>query len=551
MKKNIRITAAQINTVVGDIYGNTEKIIKNALVARDQQEADVVVFPEMALTGYPPEDLLLRQDLYDQTKIALKQIQNKVKNIYIILGLPTKEKQYRFNTAVIIYDGKILSRYHKQQLPNYGVFDEKRYFTAGTKTCVINIKGIKTAITICEDLWHKESALAAKKMGAQLIISINASPFDIQKPLLREQILSRRARENNLPIIYVNSVGGQDELVFDGGSLVVNSKGKVTQRAPFFVENLMLIEIKGSRIKGSSLILEQVKITCSKMRLDPLDPLELVYKALVLGVKDYIEKNNFKGAIVGTSGGIDSALTLAIAVDALGKNRVEAIYLPSRYSSKLSEKITKEQAKILGIKYNKISIEPIFKEFLSSLPKEWPKTLGNSTKENLQARCRGTMLMAFSNKKGLIVLSTGNKSEMAVGYATLYGDMVGGFCVLKDVPKMLVYQLAEYRNKISKVIPQAAITRAPTAELAKNQKDVDDLPPYPILDEILKRYIELNQSIKKIIAAGFNKTLVTKIINMVNNNEYKRRQAAPGIKITTNAFGRERRYPITSRFDKK
>ena len=540
MKKNIRVTAAQINTVVGDIHGNAEKIIKNAILARDKQKADVVVFPEMALTGYPPEDLLLRQDLYAQTKIALKQIQNKVKNIYVILGLPTEEKQYRFNSAIIIYNKKILACYHKQQLPNYGVFDEKRYFTAGTKACVINIKGIKTAITICEDLWFKESVLAAKKMDAQLIISINASPFDIQKPLIRKQILSRRAREGNIPIIYVNSIGGQDELVFDGGSLVVNSKGKVTQRARFFAEDLMLIDILAGN-KNLNLVNQTLSATSN---------VELVYKALVLGVRDYIEKNNFMGAIVGTSGGIDSALTLAIAVDALGKNRIEAIYLPSRYSSKLSEKIAKEQTKILGVKYNKISIEPIFKKFLDSLPKEWPKTLKNSTKENIQARCRGTMLMAFSNKKGLIVLSTGNKSEMAVGYATLYGDMVGGFCVLKDVPKTLVYQLAEYRNKISSVIPKAAIMRAPTAELAKNQKDTDDLPPYPILDEILKRYIELNQSIKKITAAGFNKALVTKIINMVNKSEYKRRQAAPGIKITTNAFGRERRYPITSRFDK-
>ncbi|MBU0744219.1 MAG: NAD+ synthase [Gammaproteobacteria bacterium] len=540
MKSNLRISAAQINTTVGDIKDNTAKIIASAIYARDKQKSDVVVFPEMALTGYPPEDLLLRQELYKQTQTALNQIRTEIKNIYLILGLPTKEKNQCFNTAVVIYNGKIIAKYHKQILPNHGVFDEKRYFTAGTKTCAIKIKGIKTAITICEDLWSKEPVIAAKKMRAELIISINASPFDIQKPMLREQILSRRTKESGLPIIYVNSVGGQDELVFDGGSLVVNAKGKITQRALFFSEDLMAIDIA----------LANKKPNPNPKTLTPLNShVELVYQALVLGVRDYIEKNNFKGVIIGVSGGIDSALTLAIAVDALGKDRVETLYLPSRYSSDVSTKITKEQAKILGVKYSSISIEPIFKSFLNGLPKTWPRKLKNTTTQNLQARCRGTMLMGFSNEKGSIVLSTGNKSEMAVGYATLYGDMVGGFCVLKDVPKTLVYKLAQYRNKISSAIPKLAITRAPTAELAKNQKDSDDLPPYSVLDKILEKYIELNQPLDKIVAAGFKKDIVAKIIRMVNHNEYKRRQAPPGIKITTRAFGRERRYPITSKFE--
>lgn len=540
MENKLRITAAQINTTVGDIEGNTKKIITSALFARDNQKADVVVFPEMVLTGYPLEDLLLRQGLYPKIQKALKQIQTKVKNIYLILGLPTKKNRHYFNTALVLYNGKILTHYYKQLLPNYGVFDEKRYFSAGNDTCVINIKGIKVAIMICEDMWFKKPTRSAKKQLAQLVLSLNASPFDMKKPLLREHILACRAQENKIPIIYVNAIGAQDELVFDGGSLVVDARGKVRQYAPFFSESLMPIDIKITK-KKLNLI--------SRPFPHPHNVGEQAYKALVLGVKDYIEKNGFQGAIIGVSGGIDSALTLAIAVDALGKDKVKSIYLPSRYSSKLSTKIIQEQIKILGVKHLVISIEPIFKSFLQSLPKQWKKELKNPAIQNLQARCRGTILMAFSNKEKLIVLSTGNKSEMAVGYATLYGDMAGGFCVLKDAPKTLVYKLAQYRNKISYVIPQAAIKRVPTAELAKNQKDSDDLPPYPILDEILTRYIELNQPVNKIVAAGFKKNLVTKIIKMVNRNEYKRRQAPPGIKITTQAFGRERRYPITSKFE--
>jgi NAD+ synthase (glutamine-hydrolysing) len=539
MKNNIYITAAQINTIVGDVKGNAKKIISASLYARDKQQADLIVFPETTLTGYPPEDLLLRSELYKHIKIALKQIQTKVKNIRIILGLPTKEQNKCFNTAVLIYNGKIRARYHKQHLPNYGVFDDKRYFAAGTKSCTINIKNIRIAITICADIWDKEPMRIAKKARAQLMISINASPFDIRKYQRREQALKSRAREGKMPIVYVNAVGGQDEVVFDGGSMVVNTQGKVTQRAPFFTEDLMLIDI-----------VTVPKLHPIKRRL-PLvrNTEELVYQALVLGVRDYVEKNNFRGVIISVSGGIDSALTLAIAVDALGKDRVETIYLPSRHSSSLSEQITKEEAKTLGVKLDVISIEPVFKACLNNLPKKWNKLPKDSTEENIQARCRAIMLMAFSNKKNLLVLSTGNKSEMAVGYATLYGDMVGGFCVLKDVPKTLIYRLAKYRNKISLVIPQAAITRVPTAELAPHQKDSDNLPVYPILDTIIERYIELNQTVDKITAAGFDRTTVIKVVKMIKHSEYKRRQAPPGVKITTNAFGRERRYPITSKFD--
>lgn len=508
-----------------------KKSWKKHLYARDVQHADVVIFPELVLTGYPPEDLLLRQELYGQIKAALRKIQAQVKNIYIILGLPTKEKEEYFNSAIVIHNGKIIAKYHKKLLPNEGVFDEKRYFSAGNKTCVVNIKGVKVGIVICMDIWSKGPARAAKKMRAKLIIGINASPFDIKKPFLREKTLIARARENNIPIIYVNTIGAQDELVFDGGSLVVNAKGMITQRAPFFSESLMLID-------GAFL----------KLPIPRTNVVELVYKALVLGVRDYIGKNNFSGAIVGVSGGIDSSLTLAVAVDALGKDRVQAIYLPSRYSSNLSKKAAFDTAKKLGVKYTIVSIESAFKAFLNSLPKDWHKKATGITIQNIQARCRGIILMAFSNQTGSIVLATGNKSEMAVGYATLYGDMAGGFCVLKDISKGLVYKLAKYRNKISDVIPKAAITRAPTAELAKNQKDADDLPIYPVLDKILERYIELNQPINKIINAGFSKAIVTKVVNMIKRSEYKRRQAPPGVKITTCAFGRERRYPITSKF---
>jgi NAD+ synthase (glutamine-hydrolysing) len=534
----LKIVAAQLNFTVGDIENNAAKIIANARLAKNKYDADIVLFPEMALTGYPPEDLLLRNELYERTQKAIALIKKEIKDIYVIFGCPGKIAQNYYNNAIVIYNGKIIATYSKQKLPNYGVFDEKRYFQPGQKSCFIKIKNTKIAITICEDLWFSDSILAAKKAQAKIVLALNASPFDLQKPFLREKVLIKRVKESKIPIVYANTIGGQDELIFDGGSMVIDGKASVVARAKFFVEELLPIEFKIGK-----------NLTPISQKVLPMtSPIKMAYKALVLGVRDYIEKNNFKGAIIATSGGIDSALTLAITVDAIGKDRVETLFMPSRYSSKLSAKIAETQAKILEVKYHVISIEPIFQAYLKSLQKDFANFPEDITEENLQARCRGTLLMAFSNKKKLLVLSTGNKSEMSVGYATLYGDMVGGFCVLKDVPKTLVYRLANYRNKISKVIPESVIKRAPSAELKLNQKDTDSLPPYPILDEILERYIELDQSSAEISKAGFAPETVAKIIRMVNNNEYKRRQAPPGVRITVRAFGRDRRYPITSKF---
>jgi NAD+ synthase (glutamine-hydrolysing) len=538
MNKILRIAAAQINTLVGDIAGNSAKIIQYALRAREELHADIIVFPELTITGYPPEDLLLRSELYKRVNQALALIKKEVKGIHILLGFPEQIANKSYNSAAVIYNGKTLATYRKHELPNYGVFDEKRYFYPGTQPSMFTLKKTKIAIAVCEDLWFPETMRQSKKNGAHLILSLNASPFDLNKPQLREQVLRKRVKENKIPIVYVNAVGGQDELIFDGGSMVMDATGKITQRAAFFQEELMTIDFATAK-----------KITPTKTNIAPIGSLEeRAYKALVLGIRDYLTKNHFKGAIIGISGGVDSALTAAIAVDALGKDRVTMLYMPSRYTAPLSKKIVQDLATKLGVKLSTIAIEPIFAAFLQSLKNEFGSLPPDVTEENLQARCRGTLLMAVSNKKGLIVLSTGNKSENAVGYATLYGDMAGGFCVLKDVPKTLVYKLCAYRNSISPVISPEVITRPPSAELAPNQKDTDSLPPYATLDAILELYIEKDFSADKIVALGFERATVEKVIRMVTHNEYKRRQAPPGVRITLRAFGRDRRYPITSGF---
>lgn len=550
-EQTLRIAAAQINTLVGDVDGNATKIIAVALRAKHELHADMVIFPELVLTGYPPEDLLLRPELGARVEQALAAIKQQIKGIYVVISYPeTVSANKRYSTASVIYNGKIIATYHKQKLPNYGVFDEKRYFEAGTKPCVCCIKGAQIAFTICEDLWFPEPMAQARAAGAKLMISLNASPFDMDKSLQRESIMRERAREGKMPVLYINCVGGQDELVFDGGSVLLSAAGEVMQRARFFEEDLLVSDFG---------VATQRRVR-APLSLSPVPSYEeRIYKALVLGVRDYTNKNKFRGAIVSVSGGIDSALTLAIAVDALGKGRVETIYMPSRYSSALSKKVVQQQEKMLHTKLSVISIEPMLQEFIRGLEPEFSKlspsplartacTARDTTEENIQARCRSVLLMAFSNKKNLLVLSTGNKSEMAVGYATLYGDMAGGFCVLKDVPKTLVYRLAHYRNSIGYVIPASVIKRAPSAELAPHQKDSDTLPPYPILDAILERYVENDQSVTEIVAAGFEEETVLRVADMVKRNEYKRRQSPPGVRITARAFGRDRRYPITSGF---
>jgi NAD+ synthase (glutamine-hydrolysing) len=541
MTDRLKIVMAQLNMLVGDISGNAAKVIEAAKQARNQFGADAIVFPELALTGYPPEDLLLRPGFQRQVHKAVELIQHRVSGIDVIVGYSLSEGGNLYNVASLIRDGRIEVTYRKQCLPNYSVFDEKRYFTAGEVPAVAHIKGVPVGITICEDVWFERPTRRTAEAGAKLIVNLNASPFSITKSRERNEVLVERVDENKLPILYVNMVGGQDELVFDGNSFVIGADGLIATRAPGFEEGLYLAEFA---VEGS--IVEPVADGSVK----PLNEVESVYKALVLGVRDYIEKNKFPGIIMGLSGGIDSALTLAIAVDAIGEQRVEAVMLPSRYTSELSLRDAKKEAELLNVEYHVFSIEPMFKAALETLADEFAGTEPDVTEENIQARCRGLILMAISNKKHKMVLATGNKSELAVGYATLYGDMVGGFNALKDVPKTLVYRLAEYRNTLSLVIPQSVIHRAPSAELAADQKDTDSLPDYGELDGILELYVERDLGAEEIAEHGYDLATVSKVINMVDKNEYKRRQAAPGVRVTRRAFSRDRRYPITSGYNK-
>ncbi len=541
MSHSLKIIMAQLNFLVGDIEGNTHKIITQIQRSRDELNADVVVFSELAITGYPPEDLLLRPGLYIRVEAALDKILAATSQIDVIVGLPWRDESHNhYNALVHIRDHSIVTRYYKQRLPNYGVFDEQRYFTAGDTGCITQINNVPIALTICEDLWFPGIMQKAKADGAQLMISINASPFDAHKRELREKIMGERAQEGNMPLIYVNTIGGQDELVFDGGSMALNADGSIQHQAPFYQETLEVVEIS----VGQTLKIVSSHITPT------LSPEARIYQALVLGLRDYISKNGFHSAILGLSGGIDSALTLALAVDAIGAEHVEALVMPSQYTSELSMTGAREGAEALGVKHRIISIEPIFNATLNSLAPEFHGLAPDATEENIQARVRAILLMAISNKTGAIVLTTGNKSELSVGYCTLYGDMVGGFAVIKDIPKTWVYRLANYRNTISPVIPQAIIDRPPTAELAPNQLDQDTLPPYDILDGILALYIEQDQSLDNIVAQGFDRSTAQKVIKMIDRNEYKRRQAPIGVRVTEKAFGRDRRYPITSGFNK-
>ncbi len=530
---SLRISIAQLNTLVGDIPGNTQKILQMAHEAVIQK-ADLVVFPELCLTGYPPEDLLLRSSLDKRITDALGILMAANLPLALVVGYPKRVNGQLFNMAGVIQQGKLVAEYAKQCLPNYQVFDEKRYFLPGNQSVVFEHNRIKIGLCICEDIWFPEPAAQVKSAGAELLINLNASPYHQGKQTEREAVVIARARANQLPVVYVNAVGGQDELVFDGGSHAVDTTGNILFRAESFTESLSTIDIATHQNNPINSI--------AKIK----DNLTDVYQALVLGVRDYVQKNRFKGVVLGLSGGIDSALTLAIAVDALGADKVEAVMMPFRYTSDLSKTDAAEQAHRMGVKYSSISIEPMYDRFMTALSDEFAGLKRDTTEENLQARCRGVLLMAISNKKGYMVLTTGNKSEMAVGYSTLYGDMAGGFDVLKDVFKTQVFALARYRNTISSVIPETVITRPPSAELAPDQKDEDSLPPYDILDQILALYVEQDQSAEAIITKGFNREQVERVIRLVDVNEYKRRQAPVGIRISQRGFGRDRRYPITN-----
>ena len=530
-----RLAMAQANFLVGDIPGNISTIIRLATEARDRLGAALVVFPELALIGYPPEDLLLRPSLEPRVQAALARL-GEVSGITIVLGYPGARVGGFFNLAGVWRDGKLLGEYAKQQLPNYDVFDEKRYFQAGHLPLVVDVGGLRIGLSVCEDIWHVEPAALAQAAGAQLLVNINASPFHAGKQAARMAVVAERVRETGLPVIYTNLVGGQDELVFDGGSFAMAASGEVMVEAPLFAEGLYAVDLVGGQPQPQA-------------RPPALTTEAEVYQALVLGVRDYVGKNGFRGAVLGLSGGIDSALTLAIAVDAIGADKVQAVMMPFRYTSTMSLEDAEAEANILGVKYSVLGIEPIFNAFSATLEDEFKGTAKDKTEENLQARARGVLLMAISNKKGYLVLTTGNKSEMAVGYATLYGDMAGGFDVLKDVPKTLVFRLSTYRNTLSPEappIPQRVIDRPPSAELAPDQKDEDSLPPYPVLDEILRRYVEEDESAETITAAGFAREDVWRVLRMVDFNEYKRRQAAVGPRITGRAFGKDRRYPIVN-----
>jgi NAD+ synthase (glutamine-hydrolysing) len=529
----VTVVLAQLNPLVGDIKGNTARVL--ALYRTSCADAvDVLVFPELVLTGYPPEDLLLRPALSSRIEKSLEQCCRATQNqsLVMVLGYPAWRDGALYNCAGVIGAGKLTAEYRKQYLPNYQVFDERRYFAAGTAPCVFNIKGTTAALTICEDIWHPEPMQQAKAAGAALMISINASPYHIDKQQEREAILALRAREGVMPVIYVNAVGGQDELVFDGGSLAMDANGVLLARAPAFEETALRLTLAD---KPAPLPIQALLPTPTS-----------IYQALVTGVRDYVNKNKFKGVVLGLSGGIDSALTLAIAVDALGADRVEAVMMPFRYTSNISIEDAEEQARCLRVPLQNISIAPMYEAFVKSLEVEFSGKPEDKTEENIQARCRGVLLMAISNKKGYLVLTTGNKSEMAVGYCTLYGDMVGGFAVLKDVTKTKVYELAHYRNSISPVIPSRVIERPPSAELAPDQKDQDSLPPYSLLDQIIELYVEQDKSVRNMVESGFDAATVKHVVAMIDFNEYKRRQAPIGTRITQRGFGRDRRYPITS-----
>ena len=532
--QSLSIAVAQLNCTVGDLKANADRIIR-ALDQARALGADLVLTPELALSGYPPEDLLLRPDFYRACAREVARIAEHTQGITLVLGHPEARQAKRYNAASVIRDGRILTTYHKHCLPNYEVFDEERYFDHGRAACVFELKGVKLGVNICADLWESGPAELARAEGAQVLLGLNASPYHMNKLQRRYEVLRERVGGTGLPVLYCNMVGGQDELVFDGASFALNADGSLAWQASGFDERLDIVRLNdGHWVDG-----EQVEAR----------PIEAeVYEALKVGVRDYLGKNGFPGALIGLSGGIDSALTLCIAVDALGADKVRAVMMQSPYTAQMSLDDSRELVANLGVRYDEIPIEPAMSTFAGMLADQFRGLSADTTEENLQSRIRGMILMALSNKTGAIVLTTGNKSEMATGYATLYGDMAGGFAVLKDLYKTFVFRLARWRNTLSPVIPENIITRPPSAELKPDQTDQDSLPPYEVLDAIIEAYMERDESPREIIAAGYPEAEVRRTVAMLKRNEYKRRQAPVGIRVTKRGFGRDWRYPITSRY---
>ncbi len=530
----MKLAIAQFNCVLGDLTGNVARILHYSGQAK-QQGAQLMLTPEFSLCGYPPEDLLLRDGFYQACAQALNTLATKLPDIAVVVGHPHEQDGKRYNAASLLRDGKIAATYLKHELPNYSVFDEKRYFSRGTMPCIFEHAGIRFALNICADVWEPESAHQAREAGAQVLLVLNASPYAIGKMESRYSVVRKRIEENGMAVVYANLVGGQDELIFDGGSFAMDQHGVLTAQAASFEESLSMLEL-------------QLDLSPSGEKVSAQDEEADVYRALCLGVRDYIAKNRFPGVLLGLSGGIDSALTLAIAADALGADKVHAVMMPSTYTAQISLDDSREMIRILGVRYDEFPIDTMLQSYLTTLDKPFAGCAADTTEENLQARIRGNLLMALSNKFGSIVLTTGNKSEMTVGYATLYGDMAGGFAVLKDVSKTLVYRLARYRNTLGRVIPERIITRPPSAELRADQTDQDNLPPYDVLDAIMSCYVEQNLSIPQIINRGYAEADVRRVVHLIRISEYKRRQSAVGIRITERSYGKDWRYPITMRY---
>jgi NAD+ synthase (glutamine-hydrolysing) len=537
MSESLRIALAQLDLLVGDVQGNLTQVVSVARQAREEHRADLTLFPELALSGYPPEDLLFHRGFRAQIERALEQLCREVPAGQLIVGFPEYGESGIANAAAVIAAGRLAAVHRKAALPNYKVFDEKRYFHPGTEPTVLSVKGFRIGVLICEDLWVAEPARRARLAGAELLVVINASPYERGKQREREAVARQRVTEVALPLAYVNTLGGQDELVFDGNSFVMNAEGEVVLRAPPFEAGLYCAEFT----READRVVPRPGVIAPE-----LSEAASVYSALVLGVRDYVNKHGFPGVVMGLSGGIDSALTLAIAVDALGADRVHAVMMPSRYTAQMSLTDAQEEARLLGVRYSVLSIESMFEATLATLAGEFAGLPADTTEENIQSRCRMLLLMGLSNKTGRMLLTTGNKSEMAVGYATLYGDMAGGFAPIKDCSKLLVYRLAAYRNAVAPVIPQRVIERPPSAELRADQKDSDSLPPYEVLDPILAAFIEEDLSVDEIAARGFDRVTVGRVLDLVKRNEYKRRQAPPGVRVSRRAFGRDWRYPITN-----